>query len=418
MYFFQHLSLLTVLFFMIAPASYAQSPSRLNCDPAFNPLVTQSYLEQPFTGQIMFSGSPESSLQITSFNGRERVNPSILRSGIMTGYYTSLSPDGRYMFNFPSSEENTLAVLDMLTGEIATIPLQEEEITALTEINSYPPANNPFLLRQRLKWVSSTEFIIRRLSLERGGLVFLFKQSFKVSSEPLSMIRGNRVDFALDQPYLEGSDSVANSYSPTVKYLVQVGLMKQVSPLVKLTRVINTQTQEVLITLPATGDSDFYTTDLWSRNENGLFVVKTTFDEITSEELYYIDLTVSPPQVSTQVWDDIEYLLGGDAALISGRFTPTVSPSGDKIAFKVRKAGEYQTDYLISYDLNTRDISVVCDNQVSSGMFIQTLWSPDERYVGYYEDRRHVLVVMDTHEAAIYSLPLTENDQQFLGWIP
>jgi len=26
--------------------------------------------------------------------------------------------------------------------------------------------------------------------------------------------------------------------------------------------------------------------------------------------------------------------------------------------------------------------------------------------------------VMDTQESAIYSLPLTENDQQFLGWIP
>jgi len=40
------------------------------------------------------------------------------------------------------------------------------------------------------------------------------------------------------------------------------------------------------------------------------------------------------------------------------------------------------------------------------------------RYVGYFEDARHVLVVMDTQEAAIYSLPLTENDQQFLGWVP
>jgi len=406
---------------MITTHSHAQISSRLTCDPTFDPLATQGYLEKPFAGHIVFSDISDAPTQIAFLNGRERIEQSELRSGMLMGYYASLSPDGRYMFNFPSSEQNTLTILDITTGETATIPLHEDEVTALTELNSYPPANNPFFIHQRLEWVSSTEFVIRRLDLEVNQPIFLFKQSFNVISAPLSVIRGNRVDFVLDQPHLDGSSDMYNFYSPTMKYLVQMGLMEQVDPLVRLARVVDTQTQEVIITLPPTGESDFFATYLWSKNENSLFVTKNTFDsviEITSAVLYQIDFTVSPPQLTTQMWDDIERLFGGDVDLITGDFMPTLSTNGDKIAFKVRKAGEYRTYYLISYDLDTREITAVCDSQFSSSSFIQTFWSPDEQYVGYYDNTRHVLVVMDTHEAAIYSLPLSENDQQFLGWIP
>ena len=118
------------------------------------------------------------------------------------------------------------------------------------------------------------------------------------------------------------------------------------------------------------------------------------------------------------MWDDIEAAFGGQVQVSNSLSRPTLSPSGDKIAFKVWRVGDYFTDYLVSYDLTTRQVVAVCDNQRPESNFIQTFWSPDERYVGYFEDARHVLVVMDTQEAAIYSLPLTENDQQFLGWVP
>jgi len=422
MYLSRHLILMTLLLCMITTNSHAQTPSRVNCDSVFDPSATQNYLDTAFVGQIVFSDISDAPIHLTFLNGRERVEQPELRSGMLMGYYASFSPDGRYMFNFPSSEQNSLTILEISTGEAVAIMLQEDEVTALTELNPYPPANNPSFIHQRLEWVSSTEFVIRRLDLEISvGPVFLFKQSFNVTSAPLSVIRGKRVDFVLDQPHIDGSSNVYNFYSPTIKYLVQMGFVEQVDPLFRLIRVVDTYTQEVLITLFPTGDSDFSAAYLWDTDEQSLFVKKQNYDPalgIETSALHQIDFTVSPPQLTTQMWDDIERLFDGDVELADGDFMPTLSPNGDKIAFKVRRAGEYRNYYLISYDLSTREVAAVCDSQLSPSNFIQTFWSPDERYVGYFDDTRHVLVVMDTQEATIYSLPLTENDQQFLGWVP
>jgi len=398
--------------------SIAQS-SQINCDPVFDPLVTQDVLATSFEGSIVFSGAFDTPMSLAFLNGQERSENSVLGYETKMGYYAKLSPDGRYLVNFPSSEQDILTVLEISTGEMVFISLDESESVALTEINAYPPANNPIFLGQRLEWVSSTEFVIRRLDLERMP-VFLFEQSFMLTNTPLTVIRGKRTDFVLDQPQITDSSDVYNFYSPSGKYLVQRALMKSVNPLFGLIRVVDTLSQEILITLSPTGDSDFENY-LWSNNEHNLFVSKRTFDpslEITTSALYQIDFRVSPLQLTTQMWDEIEQSFGKPLTLKTNLLPITVSPSENKIAFKIRPMDVYTSYYIVTYDLVTKEIAAVCDNALPQTSYLQTFWSPDERYVGYFDDTRHVLVVMDTQESAIYSLPLTENDQQFLGWIP
>jgi len=415
------LLLVTFLFGLVMSKSIAQS-SQINCDPVFDPLVTQDVLATSFEGSIVFSGSVNNAMRLTFLDGQTRVERSELRAIVPSGYYAKLSPDGRYIVSLSRNDPASLIVWDIATDESTFISLTEEELTALNEQDSRPQDINLYYNEQRLEWVSPTEFVLRRLDLpSRIGPIFLFQQSFAFAESPLGIVRGERIDFLKGLPVIPDSPSTYNFYSSSGKHLLQFGYSQLVDPLFTLIQVIDLDTLETLITLMPTGDLEYSANYLWTKDEQTLIVKERRRDpltDITLTVLHQIDFRISPPQLNTQMWDDIEAAFGGQVQVSNSLSRPTLSPSGDKIAFKVWRVGDYFTDYLVSYDLTTRQVVAVCDNQRPESNFIQTFWSPDERYVGYFDDTRHVLVVMDTQEAAIYSLPLTENDQQFLGWVP
>lgn len=391
------------------------------CDPTFDPQTTQSVMQTPFEGEIIMLEESETVNQLVMINGQARIaSPESIKTTAIDEYMR-LSPSGKYLIGLTASSQNTLSLLVIQTGEQITFQLNETEVLALNEVREFPPANNPMVDQQRLQWIAENEFVIRRLDLGQNDFpVFKFQQTFVVTEEPLIISREIRVDFVLNEPKIMGSETPHNLYSPLGRYLVQTAFQTGFTPLSRMIRVVDAQTSEALITLQSTGDSDFLSRG-WAKGEQVLLVSKQMIDSESVMEiiaLYQVDFTVSPPQLNTTLWDNVERIAGQELSLTPTLLPITISPSGEKVAFKARPLGVYTTSYLITYHLTTGEVTVGCDNMRPQTTYLTTFWSPDERYVGYFDDSRHVLVVMDTDEAGIYSLPLGENDTRFLGWIP
>jgi len=400
---------------------HAQSIIRLACNPIFDPVAAQSLRLTPLEGNLILGTLNNSPLSLSSFSGQQRTTQFVPSVSIPSSPRVALSPDGRYLVTLALSEDISLTLWEIKTGNIFSIPLTEEESIALIEDQSRPQNINRYLNLQRLEWVSSTEFVIRKLDLSvRMGASFLFQQSFSLTFNPLTVTRQDRIEYGSELYEILGNPVTYNFYSPSGTYLVQEGLSETISPISTIIQIVNLDTNIIVMTLQPEGESGYIHRGLWSSN-NRLFLRQDSIvnnDASTSRSvLHEIDFSMNPPQIDTRMWDTIESALGGEVNWLEGQFQAKFSPSGAKFSLKAKLSG---TDniYLISYTLNTGEIVAVCDNQRPESNFIQSFWSPDERYVGYFEDARHVLVVMDTQEAAIYSLPLTENDQQFLGWIP
>jgi Tol biopolymer transport system component len=148
---------------------------------------------------------------------------------------------------------------------------------------------------------------------------------------------------------------------------------------------------------------------IWSSEEDELWMFQVNPDK-RKRNLIRINLTDnSVTNINEDVLDD---LLGFETS-VAPAVVPTVSPDGQYLLFSIFGDGDVRHHNIV-YPLDgSETILAVCDNFDFLGEYVYPFWSPDNRYIGYWNGG--VVHALDTETGDIFRLP--NEGGGFIGWI-
>ncbi|MDX1992253.1 MAG: hypothetical protein SF029_07680 [bacterium] len=321
-----------------------------------------------------------------------------------------VSPSNRFMAFRPYDGIN-LTVWDMITGEVATLPLAPEEFAMIDERYLYEDFNYERHL-SRMIWRDNNHLLLRGFPENQHDKEFTTTLEITVNASPLSLSKGTLTNVnypALPPPPNMISEQVF--LSPQGTYAVQLATVpvQGIQPQQYL-RVFDVNTLQVVAELVPSRTFHAVGPPTWSQDENRLFI-GTRSEENDNFQSEFGEVNLSTGQVNTGLWTALENAVGANIETSSLR--AVFSPDGNNFAFEIFGADQNQS-YMVIYHLPTGGITAICDQyRISNSGALHTFWSPDGQYVGYWASGNVLIFNIQTGDTHL----LSNNSQNFVGWV-
>lgn len=409
------LIVLGIVFFP-PPKSTAQEDIAVTilCDPIFN--VVQTHPPDPFPGVYygvlagqQGNNDPWMFQEITASGVREVQAPFSPSQASQVGI-PSLSPDGLRMAFRPFLGSNDLTVWDIATGEVATLTLSSDEAR-------YIQYNFRWLDQyvQKVVWNGPDRLLIHVFDEEVMGIRVLRTIEITVSSNPLRLRRSG--DYPVTYPVFpipEDSDGLYSAYiSPQRHYVLWLTYAKEYLTGLHL-QLYDLESGHLVFDFPPTdlGTAEPPYALAWSPNERFLLFNIERFDESGYVARRYVEVDLAQGFMADTSLEQALVNTFGYQVDVGASF-PVWSPDGRDIAFGIYGTSQGER-YIVAYTPETRKLTAICDknNRVSLDTF-QMIWSPDSRYVGYWDFGK--VIIFDLQTGEVYRLP-NVNLNYFVGW--
>lgn len=397
--------------FIVQPHfSHAQSPTvQVFCDADefSNPLP------DPLPGTVFNVLRPNETrtdyqLRRTTQNSTETTTIPVPPELIGKLTYSDVSPDGRYVTLIPYGIDGALVVWKIDTNELAIFPLSLSDREYL-DAEPYPIQR--FI--QELDWLDNQRMVLRYFDLEYPWFDYLIAQKvFTVIDEPFQIIEGERVDIPvlpLDAPI--GDTYIAPVFSPQGNY-VTVASRHTTEDFTYGSRfqIYDVNTLQMVAEFESHADRGLSRIPLWTFDENYLFLDFTLKNNPPLGETQLIQVNVGQGfQEGFDLFATLEEFFGQKVSYSMPTNPHILSPSGNILVIHVH-AHENDQDYVVAYSLVTGEIRVICDDGFPDPQTNYPVWSPDERYFGYWGGG---IRLFDLTNGQRYGI----DGEGFVGWV-
>ena len=388
------------------------------CDPDFN--NTDVVIPEPFPGVYYgtlsgygFPPEPYRFVEVSAAGLQERSAPAALAQ-MPQVLNPTLSSDGRYMA-FRPLRDSDLVVWEIATDTLATLTLPVEVAENLTwyaaEAHSYA---------QKLIWIAPDRILLQQLDENHPGLVRPLRQlEIAVEANPVRLrVVADRTMAYPDFPQpAHAREKVLDTFSPKGSYLSVLHYADTLIYGPLYLQIFDTNANDLVFDFPPEFSLHPRSLPYWSPDETLALIPIGRFDAAGGSQirLSYLELRLGDGAVETNslLEQAIVDTFGPRTTL--DVLPPMWEPAGERIAFRI-----YRTDqglrYIVLYAPQTQELTAICDmNEIGRSDLLKTFWSPDGRYVGYWEFG--LVLAFDTQTGDVYRLP-NEFAYFFVGWVP
>jgi len=317
----------------------------------------------------------------------------------------TVSPDGRYLASIPIEHNLPLAVWEIGTANLSTIPLSNADIDYLLGFVGSPKLEEKFLT-----WTSDNNLLIQYFDLDVANLYehIIGHRLITVAADPLQLSVGPREDIAypsLPVPPNHGIDRPM--FSSQGNYVTQVSNFIGQS-----FQVYNLQTGQPALVFDLQSDNTqrIVGQPLWAQDEQEFFVEYETDPESSPTKFAIAQVDVSQGfQIRNDLQSALESTFGTSTSISVPSFA-VFDPSGQ--VFVLRITTPNSGKHLIFYNTDNETITAICDDGDIRTGFYFPIWGPNSDYFGY--QHAGSFVAYDLNTGTGYAT----NGSSLIGWVP
>jgi len=392
--------------------SYAQSPTvQVFCDAD----ETFSRFPDPFPGTVFNVLRPNETrtdyqLRRTTQSSTETIPIPIPSDLIGKLTYSHVSPDGRYVTLTPIEIGVPLVVWKIDTDELATVPLSDSDVQYLLT-DSLPESRQ----LQKIMWSDNQHMVMHYFDLDYVWFDYLIaEKQFTVIDEPFQIIEGTQTEIAyppIDAP-AENTD-VGKVFSPQGNYVTIASSQRNEDfTFGRRFQIYDTNTFQLVADFQSNpnrvlGGAPLWTPDesslfLWNRLPNSPYLNKSEITQIIVGQNF---------RENRELFNTLESFWGSDIKIsgLSLNLAMAMSPSGNNLVLHLYVAEQNQY-HVIAFNLKTGEIVAKCDETHPDSSLSYLLWSPDERYFGYWGGN---IRLFDLTNGVRYGM----DGEGFVGWV-
>ncbi len=321
--------------------------------------------------------------------------------------YGDVSPDGRYVALPPLEKDIPLVIWEIGTDELATLQLPDSDIFYLMD-DPRPERRQV----QKLDWLDNQHMVIRYFDLDYPWLDYQIAEKYlTVTDQPFEIIEGQYRELsfpAFEAP--NGNTDAAKLFSPQRHYIsVFSQKLNQDLTIGAQIQIYDAKTLELKADFTSQPNR-MLNASLWTPDESSLFLAYRLPD---STVIGKTELTESIPnqqfQENRHLFDALESFFGSGIMFSDTALGWAISPSGNILALHLYEPQQNQY-YVVTYTRNTGEIQAICDIGYPSSEISYPVWSPDERYFGYWNDP---IQLFDLTNGRRYEI----DGEGFVGWV-
>ncbi|MBZ0285625.1 MAG: hypothetical protein K8L97_33145 [Anaerolineae bacterium] len=392
--------------------SQAQSPRvQVFCDAD----ETFSQSPDPFPGTVFNVLRPNETrtdyqLRRTTHDSTETTTIPIPTDLIGKLTYSHVSPDGRYVTLTPLEIGVPLVIWKIGTDELATLPLSDSDVQYLLT-DSLPESRQ----LQKITWLDKQHMVMQYFDLDYVWFDYLIaEKQFTVIDEPFQIIEGTQTEIAY--PTIDGpteNTDVGKVFSPQGNYVTIASTQRNEDfTFGRRFQIYDANTLQLVTDFQSHSNRVLGGTPLWTPDESSLFLwnMLPNSPYLNKSEITQI-IVEQDFKENRDLFNTLESFWGSDIKIsgLSLNLAMAMSPSGNYLALHLYEAEQNQY-YVIVSNLKTGEIVAKCDEGYPDTSLAYPLWSPDERYFGYWA--AHIWV-FDLTNGQRYSI----NGEGFVGWV-
>jgi hypothetical protein len=242
------------------------------------------------------------------------------------------------------------------------------------------------------------------------------EKTFTVADQPFQITEGTYIQ--LTYPMLlvpEGNIDPGMAFSPQNSFVSLLSISRNEDlTFGKTIQVYDANTLQLVATFESHSNSQsnrvLYNSPLWTPDESNLFLsynlLRSSF--IGKTELTQVSVNEGF-QENRNLFNTLEDLLGDGIMFSSPSLKAAISPSGNILTLHLYDPEQNQY-YQVAYTLSTGDILAMCDNGYPDPKLSYPVWSPDERYFGYWGGAIRLFDLTTGQRSGL-------DGEGFVGWV-
>jgi len=326
--------------------------------------------------------------------------------------YSHVSPDGRYVTLLPLKRGTPLVVWKIGTDEFATLPLSNDDVDYLLDMGRERRDSRE---EQKLGWIDNQHMVMRYFDLEFPWFNYqIAEKTFTVVDQPFGIIEGDYSPLPYPAlPVPEGNTEKAMDFSPLRHYVsLASGTRNEDLTFGNQFQIYDMNTLQLAADFKSHSDRILKGKPLWTPDESSFFLYHSLPNSPVFGKNEITRVVVNQGfQENRDLFNALESALGMEINVTYTDFelSSVMSPSGNTLILHVSAPPPNQY-YVIAYNLSTGDIRAICDNGIPDTQLSFPVWSPDERYFGYWYGDIGLFDLTDGHRYKVAG-------EGFVGWI-
>lgn len=305
--------------------------------------------------------------------------PSTLNGKVI---WREISPDGRYLILEPVETGVPLVLWRVGTNDLILYPLSDDDIVYLRSTT-----HNTTRYEKLVKWVDRNHFILQYFDLDDTAFDYLVATKvFTIITEPFQLLEGERAEIPYPSVlFPEGYSNLSTMFSPKGSYLVagSIGRNEDLSFGERL-QIYSADGSNLLADFSSRTDRVVYQRPLWTPDESSFFLAyrMPPVPGALWNEMVQIHIAQGF-QEDRSLMNSLQQAFGNDITLRYDGDSGVMSPSGRFFATHIQNRPQLQ-NYVVILELSTGTITAMCDDSFVSISNSYPVWSPDERFYGYW----------------------------------